>query len=102
MNTDAWQPIERRLGVTRSILEVLAETRHPVSIVTKGVLIERDLDLLAELAADGLAEVMISVTTLDKALARKMEPRAPTPERRLEMIGRLQAAGVPVGCSWHH
>ena len=97
VNTDAWQPIERRLGVTRSILEVLAETRHPVSIVTKGVLIERDLDLLAELAADGLAEVMISVTTLDKALARKMEPRAPTPERRLEMIGRLQAAGVPVG-----
>lgn len=97
VNTDAWQPIERRLGVTRSILEVLVETRHPVSIVTKGVLIERDLDLLAELAADGLAEVMISVTTLDKALARKMEPRAPTPERRLEMIGRLQAAGVPVG-----
>ena len=72
-------------------------THSYMSLAAKGVLIERDLDLLAELAADGLAEVMISVTTLDKALARKMEPRAPTPERRLEMIGRLQAAGVPVG-----
>ena len=97
VNTDAWQPVERRLGVTRAILEVLVETRHPVSIVTKGVLIERDLDLLANLAADGLAQVMISITTLDNALARRMEPRAPTPARRLEMVAQLQQAGVPVG-----
>ena len=96
-NTDAYQPIERQYRVTRSVLEVLAEARHPVGIVTKSNLILRDLDLLTAMAADRLVKVFVSVTTLDRALARRMEPRAPTPERRLEAIERLAAAGVPVG-----
>ena len=97
INTDAWQPIERKLGITRAILEVLAECRHPVSIVTKGSLIERDIDLLADMARDELVHVMISITTLDRELARKMEPRAAAPQRRLELLGKLHAAGIPVG-----
>lgn len=96
-NTDPYQPLERDLGITRALLEVFLEFRHPVSIVTKGQLIMRDLDLLGALAADGLASVFMSVTTLDRALARKMEPRAATPERRLEAIAALTGAGVPVG-----
>ena len=96
-NTDPYQPIERQYRVTRSILEVLAKTNHPVGIVTKSNLVLRDLDILAPMAAKGLAKVYISVTTLDNDLARKMEPRAPTPGRRLEAIGQLAAAGVPVG-----
>ena len=96
-NTDAYQPIERQYRVTRAVLEVLAKARHPVGIVTKSNLVLRDLDLLAPMAADGLVKVFVSVTTVDRALARRMEPRAPTPERRLEAIEKLAAAGVPVG-----
>ncbi len=96
-NTDAYQPIERRYRVTRSILEVLARTRHPVAIVTKSNLVLRDLDLIAPMAAEGLVKVFVSVTTLDRDVARRMEPRAPTPGRRIEAIERLARAGVPVG-----
>ena len=96
-NTDPYQPSERRLGITRAILEVLREFRHPVVIVTKSALIQRDLDILSEMAADNLAAVTVSVTTLDRRLARHMEPRAATPERRLETIAALAGAGIPTG-----
>jgi DNA repair photolyase len=96
-NTDPYQPSERRLGVTRSILEVLRDFRHPVTIVTKGALIQRDIDILAEMAESNLACVTVSVTTLDRALARVMEPRAATPQRRLETIAALAKAGIPTG-----
>ncbi len=96
-NTDPYQPIEREWKITRQILEVLAERKHPVSIVTKSALVERDLDLLAELAAEHLVQVFISITTLDPSLARKMEPRASSPRRRLQAIERLNEAGVPCG-----
>ena len=96
-NTDPYQPIERQYRITRSILETLAKYDHPVGIVTKSNLVVRDLDILGPMAAKGLAKVYLSVTTLDRELARKMEPRAPTPERRLDAIERLAAAGVPVG-----
>lgn len=95
-NTDPYQQVERRLKVTRSILEVLAKHDHPVSIVTKSALVTRDLDLLAPMAAKGLASVGVSVTTLDSDLAAAMEPRAARPERRLETIRMLSAAGIPV------
>ena len=94
-NTDPYQPQERRLGITRGILEVLAQCRHPVTIVTKSAAVTRDLDLLAAMAADDLARVAISVTTLDPALARTLEPRAAAPHRRLEALRTLSAAGVP-------
>jgi DNA repair photolyase len=96
-NTDAYQPIERQYRVTRSILEVLARAKHPVGIVTKSNLVLRDIDILSDMAAKGLAKVYISVTTLERDVARKMEPRAPTPGRRIEAIQRLAEAGVPVG-----
>ncbi|HEX6980090.1 MAG TPA: PA0069 family radical SAM protein [Alphaproteobacteria bacterium] len=96
-NTDPYQPIERAMRITRSILEVLAAFEHPVSIVTKSALVLRDLDILAPMAEKRLARVFISVTTLDRDLARKMEPRAATPARRIEAIRTLAAAGVPVG-----
>jgi DNA repair photolyase len=80
----------------RGVLEVLRDHRHPVAIVTKGTLIERDIDLLGEMAAQGVARVGISVTTLDPALSRKMEPRVPSPARRIETIRRLSGAGIPV------
>ena len=96
-NTDAYQPIERRLRVTRRILEVLAECRHPVTIVSKSALIERDIDLLAPMAQQRLARVFMSVTTLDRELARRMEPRAAAPQRRIETQRRLNAAGIPTG-----
>lgn len=96
-NTDPYQPVERKLGVTRAILEVLRDFRHPVTIVTKSALIQRDLDILGEMARERLAIATISVTTLDRRLARVMEPRAATPERRLETIAALAAAGVPTG-----
>ncbi|HEY3909315.1 MAG TPA: PA0069 family radical SAM protein [Stellaceae bacterium] len=96
-NTDPYQPVERRLGITRAILEVLRDFRHPVTIVTKSALIQRDLDILSEMASQRLAIATISVTTLDRTLARRMEPRAATPERRLETIAALAAAGVPTG-----
>lgn len=96
-NTDPYQPIERDKAVTRALLEVLAETRHPVTITTKGSLIERDIDLLADLARDRLVAVMISITTLDNGLKRVLEPRAASPARRLATTERLAAAGIPVG-----
>jgi DNA repair photolyase len=95
--TDAYQPVERRLGLTRRILEVLAEFRNPVAVITKNHLVTRDTDLLASLAAHCAAAVTVSVTTLDAGLARTMEPRTSTPERRLEAIARLAGAGIPVG-----
>lgn len=95
-NTDPYQPSEKRHRVMRSILETLARARHPVAIVTKSALVLRDLDLLAPMAAQGLAKVALSVTTLDPRLARLMEPRAATPERRLDAMEKLAAAGVPV------
>ncbi|WP_156635420.1 PA0069 family radical SAM protein [Methylobacterium sp. Leaf123] len=94
--TDPYQPIERTHGITRAVLEVLARFRHPVGIVTKSNLILRDRDLLAEMAAQNLVKVAISVTTLDPDLARRMEPRAPHPRKRLEAIRVLSEAGVPV------
>jgi DNA repair photolyase len=96
-NTDPYQPIERTLKVTRSILEVLQRFRHPVTIVTKGHLIERDIDILSEMARDNLAAVHVSVTTLDSDLKRVLEPRAPAAAARLHAIRCLQAAGIPVG-----
>jgi DNA repair photolyase len=96
-STDPYQPIERKWQTTRSLLEVLLEARHPLTIVTKGALIMRDVDLLAELAQHGLVQVMMSVTSLDQALSRIMEPRASSPQRRLQAIEKLSAAGVPVG-----
>jgi DNA repair photolyase len=96
-NTDPYQPVERRLGITRSILEVLRDFQHPVTIVSKSALIQRDLDILTDMAKERLAIVTISVTTLDRTLARVMEPRAATPDRRLETIAALAAAGVPAG-----
>ena len=95
-NTDPYQPVERKLKLTRRILEVLRAFNHPVSIVTKSALIQRDIDLLGAMAAERLASVAVSVTTLDRNLARIMEPRAATPQRRLETIGELSAAGIPV------
>ncbi|MGX9354339.1 PA0069 family radical SAM protein [Roseobacteraceae bacterium S113] len=95
-NTDPYQPVERDMEVMRACLEVLVEARHPVAIVTKGTLIERDIDLLAKLAGQGLVRVGISVTTLDAKLSRRMEPRCPLPARRLEIIRRLSSACIPV------
>ncbi|MBB4658615.1 DNA repair photolyase [Parvularcula dongshanensis] len=96
-NTDPYQPIERRYRVMREVLEVLHEFSHPVSILTKSDLVLRDLDLLAPMARDGLARVMLSITTLDGKLARAMEPRAPRPGLRLEAVRVLAKAGVPTG-----
>ncbi|HEY8554897.1 MAG TPA: PA0069 family radical SAM protein [Burkholderiales bacterium] len=96
-NTDPYQPIERRYRVTRAILEVLAGCEHPLTIVTKSARIERDLDVLAPMAEKRLVQVHISITTLKNDLARRLEPRASAPARRLEAIRRLAAAGVPVG-----
>ena len=95
-NTDPYQPIEKTRLITRECLQVLQDFNHPVAIVTKGALIERDLDILAPMAELGLARVGISLTTLDADLSRRMEPRAPSPNRRLQMIRRLTQAGVPV------
>ena len=95
-NTDPYQPIEAEHGIMRQVLGVLAEFRHPVWITTRGALVERDIDLLAPMAAEGLAAVSVSITTLDETLARKMEPRAPRPARRIAMIRALAAAGIPV------
>ncbi|BBI98878.1 radical SAM protein [Ferrigenium kumadai] len=97
VNTDSYQPIERELKIVRQILEVLAECKHPASIITKSALVERDIDLLAQLAQDDLVQVFISVTTLDSEIARKLEPRASSPRRRLQAIQRLNEAGVPCG-----
>jgi DNA repair photolyase len=96
-NTDGYQPVERERRITRAIIELFHETSHPVGIVTKNALVERDLDLLAPMAAKGLVAVSISVTTRDNGLAHRMEPRASAPQRRLEAVRRLAEAGVPVG-----
>ena len=96
-NTDPYQPIEREYKITRSIIKVLHECKHPLMIVTKSWLVERDIDLLGPMAESGLVQVHISITTLDSNLARKMEPRASAPGRRLETVARLKSAGIPVG-----
>ena len=95
-NTDPYQPIEKEREIMRGILQVLARFDHPVGIVTKGVMIERDIDILGAMAAKGLVRVGISVTTLDKKTSRAMEPRVPLPARRLQTIRRLSDAGIPV------
>jgi DNA repair photolyase len=95
-NTDPYQPIEQRYRIMRRVLQVLSDWNHPVAIVTKGAGVERDADLLANMAKRGLAHVGISVTTLDPALSRRLEPRAPAPARRLAAIRRLADAGIPV------
>jgi DNA repair photolyase len=94
-NTDPYQPVERRYRIMRRVLEVLSATNHPVGIVTKSALVLRDLDLLKSMAARGLVKVALSVTTLDRKLARAMEPRASTPNKRLETLERLVDAGIP-------
>ena len=96
-NTDPYQPIERELKVTRSLLEVLQRARHPLTIVTKSALIERDIDILSDMARDALVSVFLSVTTLDAGLKRTLEPRAPGPASRLGAMRKLNAAGIPVG-----
>ncbi|MBM7069701.1 PA0069 family radical SAM protein [Actibacterium sp. 188UL27-1] len=98
-NTDPYQPIEGQYRIMRAILRVLADYCHPVTIVTKGTLIERDIDILSEMAGDGLVRVGLSITTLDRDLSRRMEPRVPDPARRLRGIERLAAAGIPVRVS---
>ena len=97
INTDAYQPIERQWRITRQCLEVLAEARHPVSLITKSALITRDLDLLAPMAEQGLVSAMLSVTTLDNRLSAQLEPRAAAPHTRIKTIAALHEAGVPVG-----
>ena len=96
-NTDAYQPIERSYTLTRAIAELLMECKHPLSIVTKSSLVERDLDLYSEMAEQDLVDISISLTTLDKKLAKQMEPRASSPDSRLRSIERIANAGIPVG-----
>ena len=96
-NTDCYQPIERKYRITRQILEVLAECEHPVTLVTKSALVERDLDLLAPMARKNLVKVFVSIGTLDRELARKLEPRAASPQRRLDILKSLSKADVPCG-----
>jgi len=96
-NTDPYQPAERNWGITRSILEVVSDCNQPVSIITKNAMVERDLDILAAMAEKSLAHVYVSVTTLEHDLARRMEPRASAPARRIQAIRRVAEAGVPVG-----
>ena len=96
-NTDPYQPAERQLHITRDIIQVLHDCRHPLSIVTKSWLIERDLDLLGPMAADGLVKVFVSVTSLNHDLARRLEPRTTAPTRRLKTVQTLNQAGVPTG-----
>ncbi|MBD9536145.1 MAG: PA0069 family radical SAM protein [Stenotrophomonas sp.] len=97
INTDAYQPIERKLGITRQLIEVMLETRHPFSLITKNALVERDIDLLAPLAGQQLVSVHFSVTSLDPHLSAKLEPRASAPHARLRAMRRLSQAGIPVG-----
>ena len=96
-NTDPYQPGEKQHRVTRRVLETLWEYRHPVTIVTKGALVLRDLDILTQMAANGLASVAVSITTLDNALKTKLEPRTASPSARLRMVRELAAAKIPVG-----
>jgi DNA repair photolyase len=96
-NTDPYQPIEKKFGVTRSILEVLNEFHHPVSIVTKSAMVERDIDILTTMAKRNLARVFVSLTTLDHEISRHLEPRTSAPARRMEAVRTLSAAGIPTG-----
>ena len=96
-NTDCYQPIERKYRITRQILEVLAECEHPVTMVTKSALVERDLDILGPMAEKNLVKVFVSIGTLDRTLARKLEPRAASPQRRLDVLKSLSEAKVPCG-----
>ncbi len=96
-NTDCYQPAERKYRLTRGILEVLAECNHPVTLVTKSALVERDLDLLAPMAKRNLAKVFVSIGSLDRTLARRLEPRAASPQRRIDILRALSSAGVPCG-----
>ena len=96
-NTDPYQPIEREWKITRSVLELLAQCEHPFTIVTKSALVERDIDIIAPMAAKGMARVFLSITTLDKTLARTLEPRAAAPHRRLQAVAALAQAGIPTG-----
>jgi DNA repair photolyase len=96
-NTDCYQPVERRLRITRQLIEILAGCDHPLTIVTKSALVERDLDLLAPMAKKNLVKVFVSIGTLDRVLARRLEPRAASPQRRLDVLRALSAAGVPCG-----
>jgi DNA repair photolyase len=95
-NTDCYQPIEREWRLTRSVIEILHESRHPLAIVTKSALVERDIDLLAPMARDGLVQVSVSVGLLDDDLKRRLEPRAASPGRRIQVIRNLASAGIPV------
>jgi DNA repair photolyase len=97
INTDAYQPVERELMISRRVLEVLARYRHPVTIVTKSALVERDVDILKRMASQNLAQVFFSISTLDSNLSRRLEPRTTAPRRRLEAMRWLSAAGIPVG-----
>jgi DNA repair photolyase len=97
--TDAYQPAERKLGITRAVIEVLSEFRHAFSVITKSSGVERDIDLIAPMAAERMAAAYVSITTLDNRLARILEPRAAMPERRLKTVERLSQAGIPVGVS---
>jgi DNA repair photolyase len=96
-NTDCYQPIERKYGITRQIIEVLAACEHPFHLVTKSALVERDLDLIAPMAKKNLAKVFVSIGTLDRQLARNLEPRAASPQRRLDVLKALSESGVPCG-----
>ena len=96
-NTDCYQPVERRHRITRQILEVLAECEHPFTIVTKSALVERDLDVLSPMARKNLVKVFVSIGTLDRELARRLEPRAASPQRRLDVLRAMRSAGVPCG-----
>jgi DNA repair photolyase len=97
MNTDGYQPIEREYQLTRQIIQVLSESNHPFSLVTKSSLVERDIDLIAPMAAKQLASIYVSITTLDRQVARRLEPRAAAPERRFQTLRRLSEAGIPTG-----
>ncbi|HEX5093834.1 MAG TPA: PA0069 family radical SAM protein, partial [Burkholderiales bacterium] len=96
-NTDCYQPAERKFRIMRQLLELLAECEHPLTLVTKSALVERDLDLLAPMAKKNLVKVFLSIGTLDRTLARNLEPRAASPQRRLDTVRRLNDAGVPCG-----
>ncbi len=97
MNTDAYQPIEKEQQLTRQIIEVLAEANHPFTLVTKSSMVERDIDLIAPMAAKGLVHIYLSITSLDRKLSRLMEPRAAAPERRFQTLNTLTEAGIPTG-----
>ena len=99
VNTDAYQPLERKLSITRQVLQVLHDTKHPAYLITKSSLIERDIDLLKSMAEQNLVSVCVSITTLNRTLARKLEPRATSPHRRLQILEKLSAAGIPTRVS---